>query len=283
MMRTILVPLADGIDGGPALDAALGFARRLKSHIRVLFARPDPGLALSYIPDAFVAAGLTREAIEREGGRAADQARTQFDAWQSGNGVPAMPPNHRLDACFASWSETVGEIEAVVTQAGRVSDLVAFSRFGAADATAGRGFDAAVFGCGRAVLLAPAELPWDIVDHVLIAWNGSLEASRAVFAAMPLLRAAGRVSIFAAREAEGDRANSAELAESLAWHGIRACRVAAPESGLPGPALLEAAKAREASLIVMGAYTHGRLRQSLLGGVTRHVLEHAAVPVLMAH
>jgi nucleotide-binding universal stress UspA family protein len=283
MMRTLLVPLAEGIAVEPPLDAALVLAKRLKSHVRAVWARPDPNLVLSYVPDAFAAAGVTRDAIEREGRQAADAAKARFDAWQADRKVPGAPADMRLDACFASWSDRVGEIEALVTRFGRVSDMVVVGRFAAGEVTAARLFDAAVFGAGRPTLLAPPTLPWDPVDHVMIAWNGSLEASRAVFAAMPLLHAAGRVSIFAAAEHGSESADTDDLAESLVWHGIHAQRLAAAATAAAGPALLEAAKQREATLIVMGAYTHSRLRQSFLGGVTSHVLAHAEIPVLLSH
>jgi nucleotide-binding universal stress UspA family protein len=283
MMRTLLVPLAEGIAGEPALDAALLFARRLKSHIRAVWARPDPNLVLSFLPDGFAASGVTREAIEREGLAAANAARSRFDAWQAEHEIAGAPENNRLDACFASWSDPVGEIETLVTRLGRVSDMIVLGRFAAGEVTPARLFDAAVFGAGRPTLLAPRTLPWDPLDHVLIAWNGSLESSRTVFAAMPLLRAARRVSIFAAAEHGSEAASAGELAESLVWHGIHAGPLAIAGAHPPGPALLEAAKRREATLIVMGAYTHSRLRQAFLGGVTSRVLAHAEIPVLLSH
>lgn len=288
MMRTLLVPLAEGIDGEPALDLALSLARRLKSHVRVMFARPDPAVALSYLPDAFpLTGGLTREAIEREGEMAAAEAKARFTAWQTRREVPAIAPASRLDAFFASWLEPVGEIEALVTQYGRVSDAVVVGRFAAKDINPARVFDAAVFGAGRPTLLAPPRLPWDPLDHVMIAWNGSLEASRAVFAAMALLHAADKVTIFTSAANDGDGGgadvDAGDLAESLVWHGIRACRVSAPAKEAAGPALLAAARNREATMLVMGAYTHSRLRQSFMGGVTSHILAHADIPVLLSH
>ena len=67
-----------------------------------------------------------------------------------------------------------------------------------------RYFDAAVFGSGRPTLVASEKTLFDMADRVMIAWNGSLEASRAVFGAMPLLHLAGRVSIFAASQYDID-------------------------------------------------------------------------------
>ena len=118
----------------------------------------------------------------------------------------------------------------------------------------------------------------------MIAWNGSLEASRAVLGAMPLLHLAARVSIFAAPQYDVEGVNAADLAEYLSWHGIRAHPLAGSnDERTTGVALVSAASEQKASLIVMGAYTHSRLRQSFLGGVTRHLLAHAPVPLMMSH
>jgi nucleotide-binding universal stress UspA family protein len=252
-----------------------------------MFVRPEPETLMSYLPIlpmVGAAAGVTRDAIERQGRQTAEAERGSFDAWRSQQKLPGAPVDQRLDSSFAAWTEQVGEIEPVVTHFGRVSDLIVMSRFKANDLIAERCFDAAVFGSGRPTLVVSTTLPWDILDHVMIAWNGSLEASHAVFGAMPLLRAAGRVSIFCVQEAEIDQANGAELAEALSWYGIPARHVGGPETqGSTGAALLTMAHRNEATLIVMGAYTHSRLRQRFLGGVTREVLVEPEIPVLMSH
>jgi len=287
MMRTILVPLGPGLAGEPALDAALFLAKRMNSHIRAMFVRPESETAMSYLPIlpmVGAAAGVARDTIEREGHQAAEAAKAHFDAWRSQREIPDVPRDDRLDSCFATWTEQMGEIEPFVTHFGRVSDLIVMSRFKANDLTAERCFDAAVFGSGRPTLLVPTEPAWDILEHVMIAWNGSLEASHAVFGAMPLLRAAARVSIFSVPEPESDDNGGAELAEALSWYGIPthlAGRSAVPCS--TGATLLAVARMSEVSLVVMGAYTHSRLRQSFLGGVTREVLAEAKIPILMTH
>jgi nucleotide-binding universal stress UspA family protein len=100
---------------------------------------------------------------------------------------------------------------------------------------------------------------------------------------MPLLHLADRVSIFAAPQHDGEGVDPADLAESLSWHGIRAHRIGAPKNQPTGAALVSAATEQQATLIVMGAYTHSRLRQRFLGGVTKHLLGHAPIPLLMTH
>jgi nucleotide-binding universal stress UspA family protein len=283
MIRTILVPLATELSSEPLLNAALIVAKRLDSHIRALFVQPNPDIAFAYLPEVILAAGVTPEVIEREMLESAAAEKDHFMAWRNRNNLPEAG-GVRLDSCFAVWSEQSGEIEEVVARFGRLSDLIVVQRPTANCVHAQRCFDAAVFESGRPTLVVSENLPFNMIDHVMIAWNGSLEASRAVLAAMPLLRLADRVSIFASPQHDGEGVDPADLAESLSWHGIRAHRIGAPKNQhSTGAALVSAAAEQQATLIVMGAYTHSRLRQSFLGGVTKHLLGHAPIPLLMTH
>jgi nucleotide-binding universal stress UspA family protein len=285
MLRTIFVPLAQDFAGEPALEAAFLIAKRMESHVRAVFVRPNPDAIVYQVPESIAAIAPLRDAIERDGRDSAAAGKARFDAWRTRHALSLAPSDDRvLNSRFASWTEMVGEIEAVVTRFGRVSDLVVMTRFVEDATVAARCLDAALFGSGRPTLLVPDAPVGNLLDHVMIAWNGSLEASHAVFGALPLLRAAGRVSMFHAAEADGDLTIGDELVEALSWYGIRVTAMGAPENlSATGPALLARARQTEASLIVMGAYTHSRLRQTFLGGVTRHVLNASPIPVLLSH
>ena len=283
MICTILVPLTTELSSEALLDAALLVAKRLSGHIRAVFIQPHPDAAFAYLPDVILAAGVTREVIERETLEAAAAAKDHFVDWRKRNNVPEAE-SVRLDSFFASWSEQLGDIETVVAHFGRVSDLIVVQRPSSRSVQEERCFDAAVFESGRPTLVIGEKVPFAITDHVMIAWNGSLEASRAVLGAMPLLHLASRVSIFAAPQYKAEGVDTADLAESLSWHGIRAHQVPSPrDEASTGAALVSAAVEQQATMIVMGAYTHSRLRQTFLGGVTRHLLAHAPVPLLMSH
>ena len=217
MIRTILVPLTAELSSETLLDAALLVAKRLNSHIRVLFIQPNPDTAFAYLPDVILAAGVTREVIERETQEAAAVAQDRFVDWRTRSNVPEAA-GARLDSCFATWSEQLGDIETVVARFGRVSDLIVVQRPSSSSVQEQRCFDAAVFESGRATLVVGEKLPFAITDHVMIAWNGSLEASRAVLGAMPLLHLAGSVSIFAGPQERGRRRSGSSRVASLAWH-----------------------------------------------------------------
>jgi len=122
------------------------------------------------------------------------------------------------------------------------------------------------------------------VATAIVAWNGSPESNRAVAAALPLLAACGRVGVFCEPETKRGAASADELIGYLARHGVKAARVpAGPSHDSAAMQLLDAGARINATLLVMGAYTHGRLRQMVFGGVTQHVLHHATIPALLAH
>jgi nucleotide-binding universal stress UspA family protein len=149
---------------------------------------------------------------------------------------------------------------------------------------------------GRPVLLVPfAVQPATVGRRVLVSWDGGREAARALQLALPLLKSADTVSIALFEVASAshtvDDALAADPRPWLARHGVTAeLTVHAVEQQRMlsrrhevGERLLAVADAMDADLLVMGAYGHSRFRESILGGVTKTVLESMRIPVLMAH
>lgn len=138
----------------------------------------------------------------------------------------------------------------------------------------------------RPVLLVPYAGQYaDLDGKALAAWDGSIEASRALSHALPLLRRAAEVTVAQFDTAEpGELAAQApQLVEWLGRHGIKAGIHERRTDTDPGDALLSLAADLQAGLIVMGGYGHARFRELLLGGVTKTVLASMTVPVLMSH
>jgi len=283
MIRTILVPLAEGIEHDPVLDTALWLGRQLDSHIQAVFIQPDPAAIRPFIPDTVAIAIGGEAGLERELRQAEVDQQQYFATWCAGNEVAtSVAPG--FTGSSASWSASVGDIETIVTRLGRVSDLIVVQRPTSSALAAQRCFDAAVFGSGRPTVVVSDGRWGGMTDHLMIAWNGSIEASRAVAAAMPLLHRAKRVSIFTALEYGAEAGDLGDLAEALRWHGIHTPEVIFPGEGeSTGPALVAAIDRQQSTMLVMGAYTHSRLRQRFLGGVTEHLLARTEVPLLMCH
>ena len=146
-----------------------------------------------------------------------------------------------------------------------------------------------VVGCGRPVLLVPYVGRYaEVGRRVLIAWDGSREAAHALHDAVPMMDGTSEVTVVTVRNHGGlyphDRAGTERVIRYLARHDI-AARAEHPERGsnAVSDVLLSAAMDCSADLIVAGAYHHSPLREALVGGVSRELLQAMTVPVLMAH
>jgi len=137
------------------------------------------------------------------------------------------------------------------------------------------------------VLVVPADSRTVAMpERPLIAWDGSMEASRAVRGALPLLQRTGRVTVacFFPQKYQADgSAGGAALVAYLACHGVAVDLLAPAQAASVGHALLALADLRGHDLLVMGSFGHSRFREVVLGGATRTVLAETGIPVLMAH
>jgi len=145
-----------------------------------------------------------------------------------------------------------------------------------------------VLNCVRPVLVVPfAATTAAIGECVLVAWDGSSEAARAITGALPILRMASRVAILMVDPIVGINEHreepGADMALYLARHGVKVEVLSQAGDGDIGAVLLATADIVHADLLVMGAYGHPRFREILLGGATRTVLIKMRIPVLMSH
>jgi nucleotide-binding universal stress UspA family protein len=287
-IKTILVPLSGGLADSVALAAGFEVARRFSAHVCGLCVRPDPRDAVPMLGE-----GVSGELIEEimqaadvEAGRQAELARGHFERAVAVAGVTVADRPGAANAVTASWREAVGRADDVVTRAGRVHDLLLFaeSRAELAPGRADLTLEMALLASARPLLVVPAEPPTAIGSTIAIAWDGGAESTHAVAGALPFLAAAGRARILTATSSRPEDATAEELATYLGWHGIVAeTNRIEPAGRVVGEALLEHAMAAGADLLVLGGYGHSRLREMILGGVTRYVLTHLRLPVLLAH
>ncbi|MCW6512135.1 universal stress protein [Lichenifustis flavocetrariae] len=228
--------------------------------------------------------GVTVTDIEAEAKRTAERSKAAFAHVCEQAGIRSDGKFDDLRTTFGEWDERIGDLEPSVALAGRVCDLIIVNRPTATNLASELIFDAAVFATGRPTLVLSPKVPDNVLRHVVIAWNGSLEATRLIGHSLDLLHAADRVSIITADRSGSAAETPGDLANYLMWHGIRAHPLSAvSESNSVPEAILAGASKGEATMLLMGAYTHSRIRQFLLGGVTRHVLENSEIPVLMEH
>jgi nucleotide-binding universal stress UspA family protein len=284
-IRKILAPMDGSESSRFALRTAFVVAQRLGAHVLGAHVSIDPAQAVPFVGEGMSGA-LVQELVElsvRENAARAAMARQLFDRLQVDAGIPtATVPT--AEGASAAWAGSIGWEDAMLVRQGRLADMIVVVRPASAGTDAGQvTLTRALFEVGRPVLVAGLGEAASLGERVIVAWNGGVEAARAITAALPFLRTAEQVTAVAVQGEPDDDGGLAEVAEYLAWHGIVA-RTHAVITGAPvGEALLEAAVAASADLVVMGGYSHSRLRELILGGVTRHMLEKAALPLLVAH
>lgn len=270
--KTILVHLDDHPRRAERLNLAFELAGRFDAHLVALFAL-DSARIPSY---ALAEAGpVVREIEARRRSEAAREAEAEFRRAE------------RPGAGKAEWRVSSQDAFAAVRLSARYVDLVVLGQ-PEPEHPAARAFaEEVLLSAGRPVLFVPyAGRFRDAGKRVLVAWNASREAARAVSDALPMLAMAQSVEVVAFDPENEDHGEvvGADIALFLARHGVRAsaARQSAPDIDVGSQILSRAADAN-ADLVVMGGYGHSRLRELALGGATRTVLESMTVPVLMAH
>ncbi|MBM3545269.1 MAG: hypothetical protein FJX44_12390 [Alphaproteobacteria bacterium] len=272
----ILVDVPPG-NANIQVELAARLAKAFGAHLTGVYSLPEVAILRSARGNAFVKreAAEIDQLIKREYEGAA-AAKQSFDAVAGKAGVAH------------DWLTGEGEAADIIIHAARLQDL----------AVVGQGEEASDLLWGPAVQVALSCHPVLIVPRswrspefgrrVLVAWNGSIQASTAVRKSLPLLRRAEHVTLLLSDSRSAYPANlrmtPLDLSAYLRHQGIEALGKEAdfPDSNA-GEAILRHAREDDCDLIVMGAYGRSRFHEWVLGGATRHVLEHMTVPVFMAH
>jgi len=276
--RELLAPLFADAQGEAALATALQLAKHFSAHLTCLLVKVD-GRDVAPLAGEGLSGAMIEDMIqgaEQESAAAAQAAAALFARLTEAEAVD-VPAG-------ASLVTLVGREEELVAARARLADLTVLPHPGREqDAAASDTLHAVLFDSGRPVLIAPPTPPPAIGRRCAIAWNGTHQASAALGAILPWLKQAEAVRIFHSSEYQRHDPQAADVLPYLALHGITADAVEfAVEHGHVGAGLLAAAQDFGADLLGMGAYAHSRLRQAILGGVTRHILGNARLPVLMS-
>jgi len=278
-MKTILVPTEPHDLMPSVLETALLLARRFDSYVE--------GFALRPAIDSFVAmdpvGSIAMTRVRQSDVEATRQARDTFEQFMESRGIP--PATSGTAALSRGWLNDAPDGDDFVGSYARVFDATVLGRPGdAMQSPRMITLEACLFDSGRPVLIAPPSPPQQIGDNVLIAWNCSTEQANTTALAMPLLHRARKVTILMVEGATVPGPNSGQLARYLERNGIAAEVINLPtERRGAGEVILTKARSLGCDLLIKGAYTQSRLRQMIFGGTTRHILENATLPVLMAH
>ena len=218
-----------------------------------------------------------------------EKALASFNGFVEREGLAYAETPRPGDAVTVSWEAVDAPMYNVVERRGGAFDLIVVGQPNDVAPIARSQkqliVEAAAFSTGRPVLVVPPAPPKKLGETILIGWNRSAQSARAFHAVkIMLLHRAKRVRILSVTTGAKDGPSAAEMADNLGWHGID-CQVRelSPDSQSVGAVLLAEASAIGADMLVAGAYTHSRLRQLLLGGVTRNLLANSTIPLFLAH
>jgi nucleotide-binding universal stress UspA family protein len=278
--KDLLVGLDSDASARERIEIAAALAERFAAHLVGLYPLPMPEAPrhFGYYDPALLNPFF--EELRARARDAADKTREVFEHIASLHGVSA------------EWREIPEGADADPAVHARYADLAILGQLdpdsGEPDMIRPRP-EQVTLASGRPILVVPyaGNFP-NLGRRVVIGWNASREAARAVNDAMPLLTAAEIVSILTIDPREGPRAHGelpgADISLHLARHGVKAEIERTVSADLPvGEALLSRAADLCADLLVMGAYGHSRARELLLGGATRSLLRSMTLPVLMSH
>jgi nucleotide-binding universal stress UspA family protein len=287
--RRLLLPLTGTAAGESALATALMVARIWNAHVHCLHVRVDARDVAPLAGEGLSGAMIEEmmAATERESGERASRVRSLFERFASAAGDVTLADNPttalKTPGPTLSFEAVAGREEDIVAQQSRLYDMAVVPHPEAGeDVSSSDALHAVLFDSGRPILIAPREAPTTMGTRVCCAWNGTAESAAAVAAALPWLHRAEAVRILTSDDYQRRGPAAEGIQAYLRWHEIQA-EIAPfkPQTREVGAGLLGAARDFGADLLCMGAYSHSRLRQLILGGVTRHVLENADIPVLM--
>jgi nucleotide-binding universal stress UspA family protein len=288
MIKRIVVPSTGHECDTVAFAAAATIARCFAAHIDAVHVRIDP-VAIAAAMSTEGAGGTLLQglidSLSNDADDTAAKARAQFSAFCEREGLMLVsdpPPTPRLPS--AVLHVETGEAAAWLATYGLTSDLAVASRGMAGHVAAERAvLEALLIETGRPLLIPGPEAPGgDFADYVTVAWKPAPQVARAVAQAMPFLKHAREVVVLTVGD-EGGPDHGRRLAEYLAWHGIKAAAQHLSHGADTAAATMLKAAVEHGGLLVMGGYGHTRLREWVFGGFTEHVLDHAELPVLMAH
>lgn len=276
--KTLLTFVVNGEMLKPTLDFAITMARQEDAHLEVCC------LGVDHTQVGYFYAGAPAMVYQETLDRARDEAEALEKTVRS-----------RLDAADIRWS-----VDSAVVQMGGLASLVALrARF--ADLVIqprpygeGRGIEdeaiieSAMFDGQTPVYVLPDDIPEaPAARRIVVAWNQSNEAMRAIRRALPLLKAADLVNIAIIDPPQHGPERSdpgGMLTQTLSRHGVRAeVSVLAKTMPRTTDVLLRHLRDQDGDLMVMGAYSHSRFREAILGGTTRNMLELSDKPIFMAH
>lgn len=292
MIQKIMVPFIFEHPEEPAFASAVILAERFKAHLDVVHMRRRiiPTLPSgSFYPIAMVYTDENLKAMEDALDQKASTLKRVYEHNCRKWDVSLLSESEHSEdkGVTAAWTDIEAMMPYDLASRARVADLCVVAKAGKDGSVSG--FDVMeeiIFQSGRPVLwIEGSHALQKFPEKIVIAWNGSKEAVRAISAAMPILRQAKLVTVISIGDLAYGSQPPEHLVSYLKLHGVHATyiNVGLNKGVHPEEEFMAQAKKNKADLIVMGAYSHNRWREVILGGFTRHMLKNSHIPLLLMH
>ena len=282
-MRMILVPVRGDGKGDNVFAHAVAMARRSGAHIQVTHCRSRPEDMIPY--GVAVSPVLKEQIIEQSVNLLNKQEqglREKILALAKANGAILADP---CDDETVSFIEEEGRQIEVIRHHGLLSDMTAVAQPDLDRNIGTNTLQAALFSTGRPVMMCPepqSKIPENLGQNIALAWDGSVESSRAVMQTLRLLKSAEQVTIIT-NTTDTIKVSPEELSGFLAMHGIQANISIISTSSDIGQSILDQSAAIGADMLVLGAYGNSKNLERVAGGVTQDVIDHATLPVVFVN
>jgi nucleotide-binding universal stress UspA family protein len=282
-----MVPVVGAEGDTYALATAFAAAKRVHAHVEALFVRPDPGETLPTL--GIGVSGNMLQEIMSTTQESVDQAhraaRHSLETEANAVGATLIERPERVPHLTASFQEETGLPSQVIARRSRLADLVVFVKGGDHGRTALNDvLEEVLLVSGRPILVAPHARVDSLGSKVTLGWDGSAESAHAVTAAIPLLEQADQTYVLNVQDEPLAPEIRQPLSDYLAFHGVVPQEHQVGATGQPiGQVLIGESVQMGCDLLVMGGYGHSRIRERIIGGVTRYVLDHTSLPTLLAH
>ncbi len=289
-MRVLMVPVANRPECVAALRTTLRVARELGAAVRACHVRPHRYSAVALPPEAAFA--ISDTLMEKASAEAEAKAeRASGEAEKMVADIAASEDFSLARKISAStkdavvWSEQVGDPAHLMRVIGPFADLITVSRPATRNSATARHFmESALLDTSRPVLILPPSGARSVGKRIVIGWDRTQNAMRAVVSALPFLQRADNVSVLTSGTGKEDGPKARALIAYLkAWgidattHQTRGSKVNAIDD------ISDHLREQRADLLVMGSYSRSRLRERIFGGVTEHMLTQSKRPILTVH
>ena len=267
--KSILVHTKQGNHSKPIIDAGSHLAARFDAHLTGIY------VSSPMISTLFVEGSIPNEYLQHSQNGNLEDTKSLFEK------------SVKAAGCLYDWLEVTGRPDEEIAKRGVYADLIILGQSGDIQNNSETHAlqNHVLLASSRPILIVPyIGLRHSLGKHIMVAWNGSNEAIRAINDALPLLKTSDIVEVVTVNKSSSqDQIQAMDVCRYLSRHGVNAEASSVHAGDLSTTnVLLNRASEKDVDLIVMGAYGHSRLREYVLGGATYNMLKSMTVPVLMS-